>query len=304
MGHFDNKVVVVTGSGGGLGRCHALAFAREGASVVVNDLGGARDGTGSDASVADKVAREIRDAGGRAAANHDSVSTKEGADAIVATALKEFGRIDILVNNAGILRDKTILKMPEEMWDAVIAVHLKGTFLCTQAAARAMVEQKQGGRIINTSSFAGLKGNFGQANYGAAKAGIYAVTLISSMELAKHRITVNSIAPLAKTRMTDDVSMIPDDMKPEMVSPMVLFLASDKAAGITGRTFGIHGGQLFEYKMTSTEGLSKAEPWTIESIDAAMGQIEGSAAPAPAAAPAAAASAPAPAPVAPEAPAD
>lgn len=165
MGGFANKVVVVTGAGGGLGRAHALAFAREGAGVVVNDVGSKRDGAGTDSSMADQVVAEITASGGRAVPSYDSVATQEGAEAIMRTALKEFGRIDIVVNNAGILRDKTILKMTEEMWDAVIEVHLRGSFLCLQAATRAMAEQQDGGRIINTTSFAGLKGNFGQANY-------------------------------------------------------------------------------------------------------------------------------------------
>ena len=301
MASFDSKVVVVTGAGGGLGRAHALAFAREGAGVVVNDVGSARDGAGMDSSMADQVVAEIKASGGRAVPNYDSVATQEGAEAIIGTALKEFGRVDIMVNNAGILRDKTILKMTEDMWDRVIEVHLRGSFLCLQAAARAMVEQQDGGRIINTTSFAGLKGNFGQANYAAAKAGIYGLTLVGALELAKHRITVNVIAPLAKTRMTEDVGVVPDEMKPDMVSPMVLFLASEEAAGITGRVFGVHGNHLFEYKMTSTDGVKQDAGWSVEAIREALPRIESVEKPvaAPAAAPAAPATPQAPAPATP-----
>ena len=303
MGGFDNKVVVVTGAGGGLGRAHALAFAREGAAVVVNDVGSRRDGTGADSSMADEVVAEIRASGGRAAPNYDSVATPEGAAGIIGTAVKEFGRIDVLVNNAGILRDKTILKMTEEMWDQVIAVHLRGSFLCLQAAARAMADQQEGGRIINTTSFAGLKGNFGQANYGAAKAGIFGLTLIGAMELAKHQITVNAIAPMAKTRMTEGIEAVPDDMTAEMVSPVVLFLASEGAAGITGRVFGVHGAHLFEYKMITTEGVRGDAVWTAEAIQDALPRIESVDKPAAAPAPAAPAAETAPA-AAPATPAD
>jgi len=303
MGGLDNKVVVVTGAGGGLGRAHALAFARDGAAVVVNDVGSKRDGAGTDSSMADQVVAEITASGGRAVANYDSVARQEGAEAIMQSALKEFGRLDIVVNNAGILRDKTILKMTEEMWDAVIGVHLRGSFLCLQAAARAMVEQQDGGRIINTTSFAGLKGNFGQANYAAAKAGIYGLTLVGALELAKHGITVNAIAPLAKTRMTEDVGAVPDEMTPEMVSPMVLFLASEEAAGISGRVFGVHGNHLFEYKMTTTDGIRQGGGWSADAIREALARIESAETPRapPAPAPATSASA---APPAPETPGD
>ena len=187
MGLFDGKVVVITGAGGGIGRCHALAFAAEGARVVVNDLGGSRDGTGETQQMADRVVQEIVEQGGEAIANYASVADAEGARSIVQTAVDQYGRIDVLVNNAGILRDKTMLKMTEEMWDVVIAVHLKGTFLCTQFAAEQMKTQGDGGRIINTSSYAGLKGNFGQANYGAAKAGIFGFTLVTAQELRSIR---------------------------------------------------------------------------------------------------------------------
>ncbi len=294
MGLFDGKVVVITGAGGGIGRAHALAFAREGAAVVVNDLGTTRDGTGASARMADAVVEEIRALGGRAVANYDSVADFEGARRIVRTALDNFGRIDVLVNNAGILRDKSLLKMEEAMFDTVVAVHLKGTWNCTKHAAEAMVAGGRGGRIINTTSIAGLKGNFGQSNYGAAKAGIWGLTLTAAIELKKHGITVNAIAPMAKTRLTEDIDIVPEEMKPEHISPVVLWLASDLAAEVTGRCFGIHPPRLFEYKMEMTEGAeAPGGIWTPEAIQKALPQIERlGPPPAPAAA---AAAAPAPA---------
>lgn len=272
MGLLEGKVAVVTGAGGGLGRCHALAMAKEGAKVVVNDMGGARDGTGAGVAMADSVVAEIKAAGGEAAANYDSVATAEGAQGIVGTALDAFGRIDILVNNAGILRDKTILKMDENMWDSVIAVHLKGTFLVTQAAARKMVEQNQngtgqGGRIINTSSTSGLVGNFGQANYGSAKAGIAGLTRVAAIELNKHGIMVNAIVPIAKTRMTEDLGVIPDQFGPEKVSPLVVFLASNLSDGVTGRFFEIKGCEIREYKGVFSAGATASgDIWSAEEI--------------------------------------
>ena len=276
MGLLDGKVAIVTGAGGGIGRAHALAFAKEGAKVIVNDLGGTRDGSGGGSQMADSVVAEIQAAGGEAAANYDSVATLEGAQAIVQSAVDAFGRIDILVNNAGILRDKSLLKMEEAMWDAVIAVHLKGTFAATQAAARKMVEQGQGGRIINTSSTSGLIGQFGQANYGSAKAGIAGLTRVAAIELAKQRITVNAIVPIAFTRMTSDLGMVPEELSPEKISPMVVFLASDLAAGVTGRIFGIQGNFLREYKMAITDGVAKPEGmWTAQEIANRFDEITG-----------------------------
>ncbi|MCX5770847.1 MAG: SDR family NAD(P)-dependent oxidoreductase [Candidatus Hydrogenedentes bacterium] len=272
MSLLDGKVAIVTGAGGGLGRCHALALAKEGAKVVVNDLGGARDGSGSGKAPADKVVEEIKAGGGNAVANYDSVGTMAGANNIVAAAINAFGRVDILINNAGILRDKTLLKMEEGWWDIVINVHLKGTFAVTQAAARQMAEQvtngtATGGRIINTSSIAGLVGNFGQSNYGAAKAGIAGFTRVTALELAKFKITVNCIVPLAKTRLTEDIAMIPDSMRPEQVSPLVVFLASDLAAGITGKLFAIQGREMREFKYKMTDGATAAgDLWTPQEI--------------------------------------
>jgi len=274
MGLLDGKVAIVTGAGGGIGRGYALRFAAEGARVVVNDLGGARDGTGASERLADQVVEEIRAAGGEAVANYDSVASYEGAGAIVQAALDAFGRLDILVNNAGILRDKTLRKMEEAMFDAVIAVHLKGTWNCAKHAALAMIEQGEGGRIINTSSIAGLRGNFGQTNYGAAKAGIWGMTLTLALELRRAGITANAIAPVAKTRLTDDIEAVSAELRAEDIAPVCLWLASDLAADVTGRTFGVHGRHLFEYRMTTTDGLEPAEPWTPEAIQAALPEIE------------------------------
>ncbi|MFX1532861.1 MAG: SDR family NAD(P)-dependent oxidoreductase [Promethearchaeota archaeon] len=269
MGLFDGKVVVITGAGGGLGRSHALSFAREGAKVVVNDLGTTPDGSGKgNVSMADKVVEEIKQLGGEAVANYVSVATMEGGENIIKTALDNFGKIDILINNAGILRDKTIIKMEEENWDIVLDVHLKGTFACTRAAARVMKEQGTGGRIINTISAAGLLGNFGQSNYGSAKAGIYGFTRVAALELRRYGITVNAIAPMAKTRLTEGIDLVPIEFTSEQATPMVLFLASDKAQDITGRVFGIHGQHLFEYQMKTTPGVEKSgkELWTVDEI--------------------------------------
>jgi len=280
MGVLQGKVAVITGSGAGLGREYALLFAKEGAKVVVNDPGCNRDGTGA-GQVADDVVKEIQAAGGEAVANYLPVGPMANAAAIVQTSIDSFGKIDILVNNAGILRDRTILNMSEEEWDAVVNVHLKGTFSCLQAAARVMKEQGTGGRIINTSSSSGLLGNFGQSNYGAAKAGIYGLTRVAAQEMMKLGITVNAIAPIAATRMLSDLAEYKgspelERLSPRYVAPLVTFLASDAAAQITGQTFGIEGNQLFLYRMTTTHGVTRyqgTEPFTIEEIGKAMHQV-------------------------------
>jgi NAD(P)-dependent dehydrogenase (short-subunit alcohol dehydrogenase family) len=275
MGLLDGKVAIVTGAGGGIGRAHARLFAREGAKVVVNDVGGSREGTGVDAGTsnpANQVVEEIRAAGGAAVANHDSVATAQGAAAIVKAAVDTYGRVDILVNNAGILRDKSFLKMDEAMWDAVVEVHLKGTFLCSQVFAKQIVAQGGGGRVVNTTSVSGMLGNFGQANYSAAKAGIYGLTRTMSIELQKHRITVNAIAPIAKTRMTEDLPMFQgvDTLTAEHIAPAALFLASDLCADRTGHVLAIAGARVYAFKVVETAGRFKETDdngvWTAQEI--------------------------------------
>ena len=226
---FDDKVAVVTGAGAGLGRAYALEFARRGAKVVVNDLGGARDGTGGSSSAADKVVEEIKALGGEAVASYDSVATAEGGQGIIDTAVNAFGQVDILINNAGILRDKTIVKMEPENWDAVMDVHLKGAFNVTRPAFVKMRENGYG-RIVMTTSAAGLYGNFGQTNYSAAKMGLVGFMNTLKAEGDKYNIKTNTVAPVAATRLTEDV-MPPDlfeKLKPEFVAPLVMFLSSDK----------------------------------------------------------------------------
>lgn len=268
---LSGKVAVVTGAGGGIGRATALLFAREGAKVVVNDVGGARDGSGESASPAEAVVAEIRAAGGEAVANTDSVATRAGAERIVATAVEHFGRLDVLINNAGILRDKTLLKMDDEMWDAVIAVHLKGTFLCTQAAVAQMRAQGSPGSVVNTTSVSGMLGNFGQANYSAAKAGIYGFTRTASIELQRYGIRVNAVAPIAKTRMTEDLPMFEkiQSMTPEHVAPAHLFLASELSGDLTGAVLSVAGGKLSIYKVVESAGKFKDADhgvWTAQEI--------------------------------------
>jgi NAD(P)-dependent dehydrogenase (short-subunit alcohol dehydrogenase family)/putative sterol carrier protein/acyl dehydratase len=226
---FDDRVAIVTGAGAGLGRAYAIELARRGAKVVVNDLGGARDGTGSGSEAADKVVEEIKALGGEAVANYNSVATAEGGQAIVDTAINAFGRIDILINNAGILRDKTLVKMEPEQWDAVMDVHLKGAYNVTRPAFVKMRDNRYG-RIIMTTSSAGLFGNFGQTNYSSAKMGLIGLMNTVKLEGEKHNIKVNTIAPVAATRLTDDI--LPPDLfeklRPEFVAPMVLYLCSER----------------------------------------------------------------------------
>jgi NAD(P)-dependent dehydrogenase (short-subunit alcohol dehydrogenase family) len=272
MGLLDGRVAAITGAGNGIGRAEALLFAREGAQVVVNDLGGARDGTGSEEAVADQVVEEIRQAGGVAVANYADVGDPEGARSVVDHAVDRFGKLDIIVNNAGILRDKTLHKMDLEMWDEVIRVHLRGTFLCSQAAARHMRDRGEGGRIINTTSVSGLLGNFGQSNYAAAKAGIYGLTRTAALELKKHKITVNALAPVALTRMTEDLPMMQAMqadrlLSADLVAPAALFLASDMAGDITGQVLGVEGKRLYLYQMEQTPAvMPSGDAWTAEEI--------------------------------------
>ncbi|WP_406215195.1 SDR family oxidoreductase [Streptomyces canus] len=256
-GICDGRVVVVTGAGRGLGRAHALAFAAEGARLVVNDLGVGLDGTPGPDSPASLVAEEIRTAGGEAVAHGGDIATADGAASLVRAALETYGRLDTLVNNAGFLRDRMLVNLDEEDWDAVTRVHLKGHFLpLKHAAAHWRTEAKAGrtptARIINTSSGAGLLGSVGQGNYSAAKAGIVALTLVAAAELARYGVQVNAIAPAARTRMTEqtfaDTMAAPTDgfdvMAPENVSPLVVWLGSEASAGVTGRVFEAEGGRI------------------------------------------------------------
>ncbi|MGW0420461.1 SDR family oxidoreductase [Streptomyces sp. NPDC003015] len=256
-GICDGRVVVVTGAGRGLGRAHALAFAAEGARVVVNDLGVGLDGTPGPDSPAHLVAEEIRAAGGQAVAHGGDIATADGAASLVQAALETYGGLDTLVNNAGFLRDRMLVNLDEEDWDAVMRVHLKGHFLpLKHAAAHWRAETKAGrtpvARIVNTSSGAGLLGSVGQGNYSAAKAGIVGLTLVAAAELARYGVQVNAIAPAARTRMTEqtfaDTMAAPADgfdaMSPENVSPLVVWLGSGASAGVTGRVFEAEGGRI------------------------------------------------------------
>ena len=279
MGLLDGKVAIVTGAGGGIGREHALALAAAGAAVVVNDLGGSRDGSGAGRSMADAVAEEIRKAGGTAAASYDSVTTVEGGRAILRAALDAFGQVDVLVNNAGILRDKTLAKMEEPEWDAVLAVHLKGAYCVTRPVFNHMRERATGGSIVNTSSTSGLEGNFGQTNYGAAKAGIAGFTRCLALEGQKHGIRVNAIAPVALTRMTEDLPLARNEsfrerMHPRQVAPLIVFLASDLAKHVTQKIFFVGGGQISEMRMVRTQGVTRQDGvWTAEEIARQLDQI-------------------------------
>jgi NAD(P)-dependent dehydrogenase (short-subunit alcohol dehydrogenase family)/acyl dehydratase/putative sterol carrier protein len=285
MGLLDGKVAIVTGAGGGIGRCHALALAREGAKVVVNDLGGSRDGMGQTASMAEQVVDEIRALGGDALSNHDSVTDSAGCARMVEAAVARWGRLDIVVNNAGILRDKTFAKLSESDWDIVVAVHLTGTRNMVRAALEPL--QRHGGAIINTTSYSGMIGNFGQSNYAAAKAGIYGLTRVLALELRKFGITANCVAPIAKTRMTEDIAMVEADWRPEQISPMVVFLASDLAKSVTGQVFGIQGQRINVYEVKTSEGVEKPGTalWTAEELAEKLPQIVSfdAAVPAPAA---------------------
>ena len=277
MGKLDGKVALVTGAGGGLGRCHALALAAEGAALVVNDLGGSRDGSGSGHSMADEVVQEITAAGGRAIADYGSVTSDADAAAMVRAAVDSFGRLDICINNAGILRDKSFKKMTDDMWDAVIDVHLRGTYLVTKHAWQQMLEQGDGGRVILTSSTSGLIGNFGQTNYGAAKAGIAGFMRVLALEGAKSKITVNVLAPAAFSRMTEDImpAGASEGLGPEKVSPVVAWLCTDDAADVTGRQFFVGGNRVALLSWQVTEIANKPgreAAWTIDEIDRAMAE--------------------------------
>lgn len=274
MGLLDGKVAVVTGAGGGIGRNHALSLAKEGAAVVVNDLGGARDGSGGGATMADEVVAEIKTAGGEAVANYDNVSNVEGGESILKSAIDAFEHVDILVNNAGILRDKSLSNTTEDLWDIVIAVHLKGTYCVTRPIFNSMKERGAGGVIINTSSTSGLNGNFGQCNYGAAKAGIAGFTRCLAIEGKKYGIRAFILAPVALTRLTEDLpgfdnEAMKERMDPGLVSPLVTYLSSDLAKDMTGTTFFVGGGRIAEMKMVTHTGVTKTEDggrWSVQEI--------------------------------------
>jgi NAD(P)-dependent dehydrogenase (short-subunit alcohol dehydrogenase family) len=255
---FDGKVAIITGAGGGLGKQHALLLASRGALVVVNDLGGAVDGTGADVGAAQLVVDEITAAGGEAVADGNSVATPEGGAAIVQAAIDAFGRVDIVVNNAGILRDKSFSNMNSELLDPVIDVHLRGAFHVTQPAWQHMREQNYG-RIISTSSSSGLFGNFGQTNYGAAKMGLVGFTRVLAVEGVKYGIKANAIAPLALTRMTEPLlGPLGEKVAPERVSPLVAYLAHESCAA-TGRVFSVGGGRIAEVFIGEAQGFHSPE---------------------------------------------
>ena len=248
----EGRVAVVTGAGRGIGREHALSLARHGAHVVVNDLGGGVDGSGGDVSPANQVVAEIEAMGGKAVANGDDISTFDGAERLIKTAVETFGALHAVVNNAGILRDRMMANMSEAEWDAVIKVHLKGTFAPSHFAAAYWRDQSKAGkpvdgRIINTTSVSGIYGNVGQSNYGAAKAGIAAFTVITALELARYGVTVNAVAPVALTRMTENLQPTPptdeerEAQSPRWIAPIVTWLASAESKGVTGRVFEASG---------------------------------------------------------------
>jgi len=273
MGLLDGKVAIITGAGGGLGRCHALLLAKEGAAIVVNDLGGSRDGKGGDASMADQVVKEIKAAGGQAVANYDSVATVAGGENICKTALDAFGKVDILVNNAGILRDMTLVKTDEASWDIVVQVHLKGTYCVTRPVFTHMKERGQGGVIVNTTSTSGLIGNFGQCNYGAAKAGIAGFTRCLALEGKKYGIRVWGLAPVAVTRLTEDLpgmgsEQVKETLGPDKVSPTVLYMVSDLSKDKTGKFLFAGGTKVCELKIVASDGVKNPKGVSAQEIAA------------------------------------
>jgi len=285
---LEGKVAIVTGAGRGIGRGESLLLAKEGAKVVVNDVGGGFDGKGEHHGPADDIVKEIEDFGGEAVPNYDSVVDFQAAKSIIDTAVSNFGKLDILVNNAGILRDRMVFNMTEEEWDAVLGVHLKGTFNCTRHACAYWREQHKAGkpvagRIINTVSDAGLVYNPGQSNYGAAKAGTAAFTLIVAKEMARYGVTSNVVTPMARTRLTTDAtpSLAPlmstpegmekkigfDVLDPENTAPLVVYLASDDAKDITGQVFRIIGGTVWLLESwRSFDKITKPSRWTPEEL--------------------------------------
>jgi NAD(P)-dependent dehydrogenase (short-subunit alcohol dehydrogenase family) len=282
MGALDGRVAVITGAGRGLGREHALLFAREGAAVVVNDLGGAPDGSGSDVSPAQEVVDEIKAAGGAAVVNADDVADAAGAQRLVEQAVDEFGALHVLVNNAGILRDRTIVNMTDDEWDDVVKVHLRGHFMPTRAAARYWREQSKAGHdlkpcLVNTTSTSGLYNNPGQANYGAAKTGIATMTIIAQQELDRYGVRANAIAPAARTRLTlatpgaSEATLNPpadgfDVMDPANVSPFVAYLSTEDCP-VKGRVFFVMGGGVHLFQpFAIVDAIRKDGRWTLEEL--------------------------------------
>src|SRR5437660_639953 len=290
MGALDGRVAIITGSGRGIGREHALLFAQEGAKVVVNDLGGAIDGSGDDRTPAQQVVDEIKAMGCDAVANADNVADWEGGQRLINAAIEAFGDLHVLVNNAGILRDRVLVNMTEEEWDSVIHVHLKGHFVPTRWAAAYWREQTKAGKqvrasVINTSSTSGLLGNPGQANYGAAKAGIGAFTVICAQELSRYGIRVNGIAPAARTRLTESTPGLGDMVKPPEdpgrfdvwdpanVSPFVAYLATEGCPA-NGKMFFVQGGSVkLMTGWTMAEGIEKGDRWTVAELEREMKKL-------------------------------
>ena len=269
---YDGRVAIITGAGGGLGKTYAIEMGKRGAKVVVNDLGGAMDGTGSGSSMADTVVKEITEAGGEAVANYDSVSTPEGGEAIVKTAIDAFGKVDIVVNNAGILRDKTFAKLTPEELEIVLDVHLKGAFYVSQPAFKNMKENGYG-RLVYTASAAGILGNFGQTNYGAAKMGLVGLSNVMAQEGAKYNIKSNVVAPLAKTRLTEQrLGGFADKLAPEFVTPVTLYLCSEQCE-LTHEILSAGGGRVARFFVGVTPGWFQAEPATVEDIASNIDQI-------------------------------
>jgi NAD(P)-dependent dehydrogenase (short-subunit alcohol dehydrogenase family) len=295
MGICDGRVVVITGAGRGIGREHALEFASQGAKIVVNDLGAEVDGTGSSAGPAGEVVDEIRGMGGEAVANGDDVSDYEGAGRLIQTAIDSFGTIDVLVNNAGILRDRMLVNMTIDEWDAVIRVHLRGTFAPTRHAVeywrnRTKAGETNDARVINTTSPSGIYGNVGQTNYGAAKAGIASFTVIAAMELGRYGVTVNAIAPAAMTRMTENLGILGDGeakkpeefdaLSPANIAPLVVWLGSPESAAITGRVFNVQGDHISVAEgWVAGPGASKGDRWDPAELGGVVPDLVAKAAP-------------------------
>ena len=277
MGLLEGKVALVTGAGGGLGETHALLLAQEGAAVIVNDLGGARDGSGGGNSMADQVVEKIKAMGGQAVADYGNVAKEEDANKMVQTAVEHFGKLDFLIANAGILRDKAFKNMTNEMWDIVLDVHLRGTYLTVRAAYNQMMNQESGGSIVVTSSTSGLLGNFGQTNYGAAKAGIAGFARCLFQEGMKYGIRVNVLAPAAWSRLTEDIfpqgQNMAELLSPDKVSPLVVWLGSDDAKDVTGRTFLASGNtvQLLSWQsQVICQKDNTEEPFSVADIGEAV----------------------------------